>query len=57
MTPVKNYQGRNESRVFIALDFEMFLDGFHGHKRGLNFSAVTGNQNTAVLCGEYYPSF
>lgn len=56
MTPVKNYQGRNESRVFIALDFGMFLDGFHSHKRGLNFSAVTGNQNTAVLCGEYYPS-
>lgn len=44
MTPVKNYQGRNESSVFIALDFEMFLDGFRGHKRGLNFTTVSGNK-------------
>lgn len=36
MTPVKNYQGRNESSVFIYLDLEMFLDGFHCHKRGFS---------------------
>lgn len=44
MTPVKNYQGRNENSAFIYLDFEMFLIGFHCHKRGLTLKQSGGTK-------------
>lgn len=46
MTPVKNYQGRNESSVFIAFDFERFLDG---HKTDLTYSSSLGTKLCSAL--------
>ena len=54
MTPVKNYQGRNESSVSIAFDFEMFLDG---HKTGFNFTTVTGNKALQCFVVNIIPAF
>lgn len=50
MTPVKNYQGRNESSVFIYLDFEMFLNGFHCHKgEALLYTVIRGNKTEQLF--------